>query len=109
MPQEMLIRKLNPKISVWSNYFGSVCSKETFSKMDNLLFWKLYRWAIEKNPKKPRRMLVKKYWHKWRFSTPVGYKLNRHTDKVIERHIKVKLNKSPFDGDNLYWFSGPCP
>jgi RNA-directed DNA polymerase len=101
--QEMLIRELNPKISGWSNYFRSVCSKETFSQMDHLLFWKLYRWAIKKNPKTPKRRLIAKYWRNWKFGTRDGYKLNWHTDKKIVRHIKVKLSRSPFDGDTIYW------
>ena len=101
--QEMLIRELNPKISGWSNYFSSVCSKETFSKMDYLLFWKIYRWANNKNPKTAKRRLVAKYWKKWKFITKEGYRLNLHTEKVITRHTKVKLNRTPFDGDLIYW------
>ncbi|MGN6421560.1 MAG: group II intron maturase-specific domain-containing protein [Pseudobacter sp.] len=101
--QETLIKELNPKISGWSNYFSSVCSKETYSKMDQLMFWKLYRWAIKKHPKTSRRRVVAKYWKNWKFCTKGGYRLNWHTDKKIIRHIKVKGNRSPFDGDITYW------
>ncbi|NEP08216.1 MAG: HNH endonuclease, partial [Okeania sp. SIO4D6] len=31
--------------------------------------------------------------------------LNQHSDVPIVRHIKVKGNKSPFDGDWTYWGS----
>lgn len=101
--QEDLIKELNPKISGWSNYFGSVCSKETFSKMDHLMFWKLYRWARKKHPKMSRRKVVIKYWTNWKFCTRNGYRLNWHTDKKITRHTKVRGGRSPFDGDIVYW------
>lgn len=101
--QEELIKELNPKISGWSNYFSSVCSKETFSKMDHLMFWKLYRWARKKHPKTSRRKVVDKYWRNWKFGTKDGYRLNWHTDKKIIRHIKVRGIRSPFDGDIIYW------
>lgn len=101
--QEDLIKELNPKISGWSNYFSSVCSKETFSKMDFLLFWKLYRWAKKKHPSSSRKKMVSKYWRNWHFSTKEGYRINRHSDKAIVRHVKVKLTRSPYDGDYIYW------
>ena len=37
------------------------------------------------------------------FSTRDGIKLTAHSDALIKRHIKVKGNKSYFDGDVLYW------
>ena len=37
-PQELLILKLNQKLRGWCNYHSAVCSKETFEKMDYLLY-----------------------------------------------------------------------
>jgi RNA-directed DNA polymerase len=72
--------------------------------MDALLFRKLYRWAYRKNIGQGARRIIKKYWlENWRFMTQEGYKLVRHADKKIVLHTKVKNNKSPFDGDILYW------
>ncbi|MEB3826489.1 group II intron maturase-specific domain-containing protein, partial [Phormidium sp. CCY1219] len=34
VPQEGLIRRLNPVIRGWSNYYSTVVSKEAFSQMD---------------------------------------------------------------------------
>ncbi len=51
-PQFILIAKLAPVIRGWSNYFASVCSKDTFSKLNNLLFWKLFRWGNRRHPNK---------------------------------------------------------
>lgn len=102
--QEKLIRELNPKISGWSNYYKSVCAKETYAKMDYLLWQKLYRWARKKHPKTGRKIVVRKYWNdQWRFRTKEGYKLNRHTATKIVRYVKVLQRRSPFDGDLVYW------
>ena len=30
-------------------------------------------------------------------------KLLKHADTAIERHVKIKGDKSPFDGDTVYW------
>jgi RNA-directed DNA polymerase len=44
-PQAALISKLNPIIRGWSNYYSTVVSKETFSKVDNLMWQMLRDWA----------------------------------------------------------------
>ena len=44
-PQAALISKLNPIIRGWSNYYSTVVSKETFSKVDALTYDKLRAWA----------------------------------------------------------------
>lgn len=56
---------------------------------------------------------MRKSWHtegkdNWVFSTREGenpFKLARHQDTKIVRYVKVKGNKSPYDGDLLYWSS----
>ena len=44
-PTKALIAKLNPVIRGWSNYFSTVVSKVTFSKLDHLIWKRLWRWA----------------------------------------------------------------
>jgi RNA-directed DNA polymerase len=44
-PQAALISKLNPIIRGWSNYYSTVVSKETFSKVDFLRWQMLRAWA----------------------------------------------------------------
>jgi RNA-directed DNA polymerase len=109
--QEALISKLNPIIRGWSNYYSTVCSKETYNYCDNILYQQLKRWAERRHPKKSNSWVAQKYWHtdyskvimrNWCFSTD-STKLLRHSDTPIVRHVKVKGNKSLFDGDMLYW------
>ncbi|WP_293122489.1 group II intron reverse transcriptase/maturase [Moorena sp. SIO4G3] len=46
-PQEALIRQLKPIIRGWCNYYKTVCSKETFSQLGNLLWNKLALMGIQ--------------------------------------------------------------
>jgi RNA-directed DNA polymerase len=112
-PQVALITRLNPIIRGWSNYYSSVVSKETFSDCDHYFFEKLKRWAYRRHPMKNRTWIMRKYWHtkgndNWVFSTREGenpLKMARHRDTKIIRFVKVKGNRSPYDGDLIYWSS----
>ena len=109
-PQAALIARLNPLIRGWSNYFSTVCSKDTFAKMDQLLYIKLRSWAMFRHSHKSRHWIAKRYWRmekgrRWDFATKKGASLLQYDDTPIERHIKVKGTKSPFDGDWVYWAS----
>ena len=111
--QHVLIAKLAPVIIGWSNYYRTVCSKETYSRVNHLLFWKLQRWGYRRHPNKSKTWVNQKYWHtigmnNWRFSCKLGdlnYVLPMHQETKIVRHIKVKGDASPYDGNNTYWAS----
>ncbi|MGL4879479.1 MAG: reverse transcriptase domain-containing protein, partial [Waterburya sp.] len=61
-PQSALISKLNPIIRGWCNYYKTVCSKATFSKIEHLIFLRLWRWAVRRHPNKNKAWIVNKYW-----------------------------------------------
>ncbi|MBD2235321.1 group II intron reverse transcriptase/maturase [Aulosira sp. FACHB-113] len=114
LPQKALIGKLNPIIKGWSNYYSTVVSKEAYSRLDNLMYPKLKAWAQHRHPNKTGKWVSKKYWHtiggdNWVFSTPQEGKnpmrLFDHADTSIVRHIKVKGESSPYNGDLVYWSS----
>jgi len=108
--QEDVIKKLNPMITGWANYYkGSVASK-TFSKMDNLIWLKLRKWCIRRKGKKTTAQGIKLNFHeigtrKWCFVTLKDGKpdriLNKHSDVKIQRHVMVKSGKSYYDGDTV--------
>jgi RNA-directed DNA polymerase len=113
-PQEVLIGKLNPIIRGWTNYYSTVCSKETYAKCSHLTFRKLERWGYKRHPNKSKTWVNKKYWKtKGKDGWTFGYKtekghityLMKHQEKPISRYIKVKGTKSPYDGDWVYWSS----
>ncbi|AOW98786.1 group II intron reverse transcriptase/maturase [Moorena producens PAL-8-15-08-1] len=107
-PQKALISQLKPIIRGWCNYYSSVCSKETFSKLGNLVWNKLRRWGYRRHPNKSRTWVTKKYWgtigeDNWVFMTNGNNYLPKHAKTEIVRHIKVQETRSPYDGDLIYW------
>ncbi|WP_293065096.1 MULTISPECIES: group II intron maturase-specific domain-containing protein [unclassified Moorena] len=118
-PQEALIRHLRPIIRGWCNYYSAVCSKRTYSKIDNMLWNKLQRWGYRRHSKKSKAWVNKKYWgtkvetpkkpwdapkvDNWVFMVYEDNFLQKHTKTKIIRHKKVQDNRSPFDGDLVYW------
>ena len=104
-PQAALISKLNPIIRGWSNYYSTVVSKKTFSKVDHLTYDQLRAWARTRGKGSINK---DKYWRtvgdrNWCFSTENGIELKQHSDTPIVRHIKVKGAASPYNGDWSYW------
>jgi len=103
-PQAALIAKLNPVIRGWGNYYSKVVSKDVFHRLDHLLFWKLWGWALRRHNNKGRRWIARRYWsHGWTFGERGVATLFKMSSIPIVRHVKVKGNKSPFDGDAVYW------
>ena len=104
-PQAALINKLNPIVRGWSNYYSTVVSKETFNKVDMLTWQKLRAWSRTRGKGSINK---DKYWRtvgdrNWCFSTEDGLELLTHVSTPIVRHIKVKGEASPFNGDWVYW------
>ncbi len=110
-PQEALISRLNPIIRGWANYYAAVCSKETYSELDNMVYGKLRRWTRRRHPNKTGKWVSRKYWHtiggsNWTFAAKKDDSfqiLYRHSETPIVRHVKVKGEASPYDGNLVYW------
>lgn len=112
--QKALIEKLNPIIRGWSNYYSTICSKEIYAECDHILYQQLKRWGERRHPNKAKSWVVKRYWKTdfsnermriWCFSTSKEMTLLKHSDTPVVRHTKVKGDKSPFNGDWIYWSS----
>ncbi len=108
--QAELIQLLNPVLRGWAQYHHPVVAKETFGKLDSLLWWRLTRWARRRHPKKSPRWVAAKYWPAVEGRTefaarvrseeegePRWMRLYRLTDTEIVRHRKVKGGYNPFD------------
>jgi RNA-directed DNA polymerase len=109
-PQRQLIGTLNPRIRGWANYYATVVSKATFTHPDHRLFGRLLRWARRRHPKKSTRWIVHRYWHTrganhWVFGEPDGGRLASHARTPIRRHVLVRRDASPYDGNWRYWAS----
>ncbi|MEG3978294.1 group II intron reverse transcriptase/maturase [Microcoleus sp. herbarium8] len=111
-PQAALISNLNPVIMGWANYYATVVSKEAYSDIDYLMYQKLSAWAKRRHPKKNGGWVSKRYWQSiggdnWVFATKKEglspLRLLSHADTPIVRHVKVKGESSPYDGNLVYW------
>lgn len=112
LDQVALIKKLNPIIRGWSNYFGKSDAATTghLGKQDYLIYLKLRKWAkrVTGSAKKGAN-----FWHrigtrKWVFcSTNLKVALLSHSDYSCPLgpggYIKVREEGSPFDGNDIYW------
>ncbi len=113
-PQAALISRLNPIIRGWANYYSTVVSKVIYSDIDDLVYQKLRAWAKRRHPKENGGWVSKRYWHSigsdnWVFATReeglTSLRLLDHADTPIVRHVKVKGESSPYDGNLVYWSS----
>lgn len=98
--QDVLISKLNPVITGWSNYHQGAVSRKAFEKVDHLLFQMLWKWATRRHDNKGKRWIKNKYWKvegskHWVFKGDVK-RLKKMSDVKIIRHIRLKLNQNPY-------------
>jgi RNA-directed DNA polymerase len=120
-----LITKLRPIIVGWANYFRYSECAVTFASITDTIFRMLRAWVFRRETRRGRMTVKQKY-----FPSGRTYKFNgtEHKDnwvlvgktkdkkgKIREiflphiswiksiKHVKIKGNASPFDGDHLYW------
>ena len=124
LKQERLIGRLNPVIKGWCNYYSKVISSVTFEKLDALITWKLGKWAVKRHRNKGKKWLKSKYFQResiynkeentlsskdWIFATTkdgvINSRIYYHSNTKSTRHVIVKGESSPFDGNLVYWSS----
>ncbi|PSB14205.1 group II intron reverse transcriptase/maturase [filamentous cyanobacterium Phorm 46] len=115
--QEVLIKKLNPILRGFANYYKGVVSKETFGYISHRVWQYLWRWAKRRHPNKGTKWVRKRYFktikgNKWMFACTTSDRRGKDKELVlyqiaytaIERHIKVKGDASPDDPSlKEYW------
>lgn len=115
--QEVLIKKLNPILRGFANYYKAVVSKETFGYISHRVWQYLWRWAKRRHPNKNTKWVRKRYFktikgNKWTFACTISNRREKDKELIlyqiayttIERHIKVKGDASPDDPDlREYW------
>jgi RNA-directed DNA polymerase len=108
--QETVIAMLNPIIRGWANYHQNQVAKETFDKVDYVIWRQLWRWACRRHPNKPLKWIKDRYFVRhgervWVFGTKVTgedgkerlVKLAMASDTPIRRHTKIKGEANPYD------------
>lgn len=108
--QATVIAKLNPIIWGWANYHRNQVAHKTFAKVDNDIWWKLWRWMRRRHPGKSTKWMTKRYFiregrRNWVFAATMTddmgarkvFRLARATDTPIRRHIKIRGEATPYD------------
>jgi RNA-directed DNA polymerase len=62
LPAGDLIDILNPMLRGWATYHRHQVSKQTFTKVDQAIFWALWQWARRRHPHKPKQWVREKYF-----------------------------------------------
>ena len=81
-------------------------AKRAFSQLDHRVYDQLRHWAHFRHPHQSGGW---RYWRYWkrpcdRIEFTDGTRtLEHHEDIRIVRHVKVPSDKSPYDGDWVYW------
>jgi len=115
--QETIIKKLNPILRGFANYYQRVVSKETFQYISHRVWKYLWDWCKRRHLKKRIRWIKNKYFHfikgrDWTFCCMTEDRKGKEkplylynvAKTPIVRHIKVTGTNSPFDTElQEYW------
>lgn len=120
-----LICLLRPILIGWGNYYCYCECKETFNKVDNVIYNQLRAWVLRRAIRKGRIETMEKYFPKdrqYRFQNRTykanwilsgtqqgkgGKPVNIHLPKISwissKSYVKVKESSSVYDGNHVYW------
>ena len=109
---DTVMKRLNPILRGWGNYYKHVVSSQLFSKLDNFNYWRSRRWMNKTHPNKNDNWKKDRYFQvqineglEKRFgNAETGQYLFRLTDLKIDRHILIRHGASPDEPElRNYW------
>ena len=80
-----LLRRLNPVLRGWCNYFRHGVSSRTFSYVDHYAFWRIFGWLRKRHVGLNKHTLVRRYLPGWRIRDG-GIEMFRPQAIAIERY-----------------------
>jgi RNA-directed DNA polymerase len=80
-----LLRRLNPVLRGWCNYFRHGVSKRTFSYLDYFVFWRIFGWLRKRHLGLNTHTLVRRHLPNWEISDD-GIELFRPRAVAIARY-----------------------
>jgi RNA-directed DNA polymerase len=109
LPQDALIRRLNPVIRGWGNYYRHVVSKDVFCDVDHAIWRMTWNWAKRRHPLKGRKWVKDRYYahtdsRDWVF-TDGSVTLFRMATIPIRRHVKIRGDANPYDPQDASYFA----
>jgi len=88
-----LLRRLNPVLRGWCNYFRHGVSQRTFSYVDYFAFWRVFGWLHKRHAGLNKHTLVRRHLPGWKISDD-GIELFRPAGIAIVRY-RYRGNKIP--------------
>ena len=115
--QEILIKRLNPILRGFANYYHKVVSKRVFSYVKTRIWKYLWYWCRRRHHQRRYKWVMDKYFKringiKWTFCCTIKDRRGKEkllslrdiTKIPIVRHVKIKGTASPFDAElKDYW------
>jgi RNA-directed DNA polymerase len=105
-----LVVRLNQQIHGWALYHRHASSKRTYARVDDAIFWRLWRWARRRHRNKRASWVKKKYFRtyrgrRWVFTGTCytkkgeGYvvRLQKASDVRIWRHKLIRREANPYE------------
>jgi len=80
-----LLRRVNPVLRGWCNYFRHGVSQRTFSYVDYFVFWRVFGWLRKRHLGLNKHTLVRRHLPGWKISDD-GIELFRPEAVAIERY-----------------------
>ncbi len=103
IPAHALIKKLNPVIRGWANYHKGICAKDTFCKMDNFIFRKIWKWAKRQHGNKGHKWIFTRYFLNNNFSDTRVFSTGTYEYRLckigyipIRYHVKIAGDANPY-------------
>jgi len=88
-----LLRRLNPTLRGWCNYFKHGVSKRCFGDVDHFAFWRIVRWLKKRHIGLNMGTLVRRYLPGWEISDG-GINMFRPREIAVTRY-RYRGNKIP--------------
>jgi RNA-directed DNA polymerase len=117
LPQEALLRQLNPLLRGWANYYRNGVAKRTFKQLDRYVYWTIWRWVTRRHPTQSVGWKKSKYFSAAGPKGLLSVRVQRRggesrvltlyplASTKIERHIKVRGMANPFDPQYTEYFA----
>ena len=80
-----LLRRLNPVLRGWCNYFRHGVSSRTFGYVDRFAFWRIFGWLRKRHPRLNLHTLVRRFLPDWTIHDG-GIELLRPSAIAIKRY-----------------------